>query len=60
MWGIAVLAFVCAIEFIVILALDRYAHGLAHRVDRLEAMMRKPVATPPHVGQLEIPRGAHE
>jgi hypothetical protein len=45
-WWIAVLAFVCALELVLIVALDRYAHGLARRLDQLEKLMRKPAPIP--------------
>jgi hypothetical protein len=45
-WYVAVLAFVCALELILIVALDRYAHGLARRIDQLEQVLRKPAPIP--------------
>jgi hypothetical protein len=47
-WCVAVLGFVSAMELILIVALDRYAHGLARRIEQLERMSLKP-AVPPRV-----------
>jgi hypothetical protein len=57
-WVVAILAFTCAIELILILALDRYAHGLARRLDQLELLTRKPAPIPGVAG--EAPRSAVE
>jgi hypothetical protein len=57
-WCVAVLGFASAIELILIVALDRYAHGLARRVDQLERMSLKP-APPPRVTS-GGPQGAFE
>jgi hypothetical protein len=45
-WCVAVLGFACALELILIVALDRYAHGLARRVEQLERMSLQPAARP--------------
>src|SRR5437762_561813 len=45
-WVVAVLGFACAIELVLIVALDRYAHGLARRLDQLEQSTRKPAPLP--------------
>ncbi|HEX4344121.1 MAG TPA: hypothetical protein VHZ31_01025 [Solirubrobacteraceae bacterium] len=57
-WCVAVLGFACAIELILIVALDRYAHGLARRLEQLERMSVRP-ATPPRVAS-RGPQGAVE
>jgi hypothetical protein len=45
-WCVAILGLVSAMELIVIVALDRYAHGLARRVEQLERMSLRPAAPP--------------
>jgi hypothetical protein len=57
-WAVAVLGFACAIELILIAALDRYAHGLARRVEQLERLSQSPAPRPRALA--DEPRGGLE